>query len=103
MKTLAVTRLKLTVEGSVPAENPTLYRNIIGGLQHVTITRPELAHAVNKVCQYMHDLTASHWQAVKKTVRCLSGTITYGLNLTKSSPVDNSVSYNSDWDLGGQM
>lgn len=52
--------------------------------QHVTIRRPELTYAVKKVCQYMHDPKASHWQAVKKIVKCLSGTITYGLNLTKS-------------------
>jgi hypothetical protein len=26
------------------------YRNIVGGLQHLTLTRPDLSVTVNKVC-----------------------------------------------------
>lgn len=37
-----------------------LYRSTIGALQYVTITRPEIAYSVNKVCQFMHSPTVSH-------------------------------------------
>jgi hypothetical protein len=33
---------------------PSEYRNIVGGLQYLTITRPDVSYDVNKVCQYLH-------------------------------------------------
>lgn len=36
-----------------PMAEPSLYRSVVGALQYVTITRPELAYAINRVCQYM--------------------------------------------------
>ena len=35
-------------------EDSTRYRSIVGGLQYLTMTRPDLCFAVNKVCQYLH-------------------------------------------------
>lgn len=54
ISTPMVTGLKLTAEGGEPFDDPFLYRSIVGGLQYVTLTRPEVSYAVNKVCQYMH-------------------------------------------------
>lgn len=34
-------------------ENPALYRFVASALQYVTLTRPEIAFSVNKICQYM--------------------------------------------------
>jgi len=33
-----------------PMEEVTQYRNIVGALQNFTITRPDIAFAVNKAC-----------------------------------------------------
>jgi len=33
--------------------NEKQYRSIVGALQYVTITRPDIAYSVNKVCQFM--------------------------------------------------
>jgi hypothetical protein len=33
------------------------YRSLVGALQYLTITWPDLAFAVNKVYQYVHALT----------------------------------------------
>jgi len=46
--------LRLTQDGSTTFGDHTLYRSIVGALQYITITRPEIAYSVNKVCQYMH-------------------------------------------------
>jgi Reverse transcriptase (RNA-dependent DNA polymerase) len=35
-------------------DDPQLYRSIVGALQYVTITRPEISFAVNQVSQFMH-------------------------------------------------
>ncbi|KAF7813162.1 Retrovirus-related Pol polyprotein from transposon TNT 1-94 [Senna tora] len=50
--------------------------------QHVTITRPDLSFLVNKVYQFMHEPKLVHWQAVKKILRYLQGTLDYGLSYT---------------------
>jgi hypothetical protein len=54
----------------------TNYRSIVGALQYTT---SDLTHAINLVCQFMHQLGASHFQAVKCILRYLQGTLDYGL------------------------
>ena len=35
-------------------DDATEYRSLVGGLQYLTITRPDIAFAVNRVGQYLH-------------------------------------------------
>ncbi|XP_025702988.1 secreted RxLR effector protein 161-like [Arachis hypogaea] len=74
-----VSNLKLSAHGEDVHHNPVLYRSIVGGLQHGTITRPEITFAMKKVSQFMHTSLESHWKAVKLILRYLAGTINYGL------------------------
>jgi histone deacetylase 1/2 len=46
------------------AEESTRYRSIVGGLQYLTMTRPDLAFAVNKVCQFLSVPRCTHWAVV---------------------------------------
>jgi hypothetical protein len=59
----------------------TNYRSIVGAFQYITLTCLDLTHAVNLVCQFMHQPSASHFQAVKCILRYLQGTLDYGLRL----------------------
>ena len=63
-----------------------MYRSVVGALQYATITRPDIAYSVNKVCQFMSHPLESHWVAVKRILRYLKGTINFGLHLTPCSP-----------------
>ena len=38
---------------AVPIEDAQLYKSIVGALQYVIVTRPELSYSVNKVCWFM--------------------------------------------------
>lgn len=38
-----------------PLQDSTEYRNIIGGLQYLIWTWPDLAFAINQVSQFMHN------------------------------------------------
>jgi hypothetical protein len=34
-------------------DDATKYRSIVGGLQYLSLTRPDISFSVNRVCQYM--------------------------------------------------
>ena len=55
-----VTSLKLTADGSTAFHDPTLYRQIVGALQYLTFTHPDITYVVNKVSQYMHNPQIHH-------------------------------------------
>jgi hypothetical protein len=44
----------------------TKYQSIVGGLQYLTLTRPNLAFSINKVCQYLQSPTMVHLTAIKR-------------------------------------
>lgn len=50
----------------VTMSNATLYRNIAGALQYLSITRPDIAFLVNKCSQFLQDPRDIHWIAVKR-------------------------------------
>lgn len=62
----------------VPIPYSTLYRSLVGALQYLTITRPGISYAVNQVSQFLHAPTIDHFQAVKRILRYVKGTITFG-------------------------
>ncbi|XP_020211192.1 uncharacterized protein LOC109796007 [Cajanus cajan] len=92
-----VSGLKLQANGSAAVTDPTFYRSIVGGLQYITITRPELSFSINRVCQFMHNPQEHHWKAVKRILRYLQGTVHYGLHLKKSSQLNLTAYSDSDW------
>lgn len=55
-------------DGSPPA-NATSFRSTIGALQYLSITRPDIAYAVNKLSQFMHQPSQLHWAAAKRLLR----------------------------------
>ena len=65
-------------------EDETKYKSVVGALQYVTLTRPDIAFAVNKACQFMHSPTSAHWLSVKRILRYLRGTMQQGLRLNSS-------------------
>lgn len=73
------------------------YRSIVGALQYLTITRPDISYAVNKVYQFLHIPTNSHWTVVKRISRYLKFTSTNGLQIQKSASTLVSAFSNEDW------
>ena len=84
------------VEGS-PASDTPFYRSIVGALQYLTLTRPDIQCAVQQVCLHMHAPRDTHWALVKRILRCIRGTTAMGLTLT-ASPDTSLVAYSdADW------
>jgi histone deacetylase 1/2 len=90
---------KLSREGGtiLSPEDATRYRSIVGVLQYLTLTRPDLAFAVNEVCQYLHSPTTDHWTAVKRILRYVRGTIDVGIKITRSPSMLVSGFSDADW------
>ncbi|CAL8077757.1 unnamed protein product [Prunus armeniaca] len=68
----------LTTDG-LALSDPTLYHSIVGALQYLTFTRPDIAFAVNTVCQFMHNPTDVHFGFLKRIIRYLQGTLQHGI------------------------
>jgi histone deacetylase 1/2 len=75
------TPLKLN-DGSTPADSK-MFRSMVGALQYITLTRPDLSFAINKLSQFMHQPTQVHLQQLKRVLRYLKFTINHSLKLTK--------------------
>jgi histone deacetylase 1/2 len=91
---------KLSKYGSNHVADPTFFRSIVGGLQYITVTRPEISYSVNKVCQFLSSPLEDHWKAVKRILRYLQGTLHHGL-LIKPAPMHTPLSIigfcDADW------
>ncbi|XP_026398952.1 uncharacterized protein LOC113294788 [Papaver somniferum] len=76
----------------------TQYRQMVGSLQYLIITRPDIAHAINLVSQFMHRPTIIHLQAIKRILRYLNDTLDYGIRLLANSTLNLYSFSNGYWD-----
>lgn len=83
--------------GGKPLADPTVYRQVVGTLQYLTLTRPDISFAVNKVCQFMQHPTEEHWVLVKRLLRYLHHSLNLGLLISPSSQLKLQAFSDSDW------
>ncbi|GKV11660.1 hypothetical protein SLEP1_g22900 [Rubroshorea leprosula] len=85
-----------------PVTKPTTIRTvltlvIVGSLQYLSLTRPDITYSVNKLSQFLHCPTELHWQAVKRLLQYLKGTSHHGLLIQTKSSLNLQGFSNSDW------
>uniref|UniRef100_A0A2N9FH85 Reverse transcriptase Ty1/copia-type domain-containing protein n=1 Tax=Fagus sylvatica TaxID=28930 RepID=A0A2N9FH85_FAGSY len=66
---------KLTKSNSPTLSDPTQFRSLVGVLQYLTFTHPDLSFAVNHICQFMHSPTEDHLMVAKRILHYLRGTL----------------------------
>ena len=74
-----------------------LYRRIVGALQYLNFTRPDICYTVNQACRSMHSPQAPDWARLKHLLRYLKGTVTHGLQFSHGSPVLLTSFSDADW------
>ncbi|XP_017416637.1 uncharacterized mitochondrial protein AtMg00810-like [Vigna angularis] len=88
--------IQLTTTGD-PFSDPTQYRSFVGALQYLTITRPDLSYTVNLVSQFLQAPINDPFQAVKRILRYVKGTMSYGLSFTRGASFNVLGYSDTDW------
>ncbi|KAJ9548762.1 hypothetical protein OSB04_021305 [Centaurea solstitialis] len=68
-----IPNIKLNIEDGDLLEDPGKYRRIVGKLNYLTITRPDIAFPVSVVSQFMSSPRTPHWEAVRHILKYLKG------------------------------
>ncbi|GKD34242.1 retrovirus-related pol polyprotein from transposon TNT 1-94 [Tanacetum coccineum] len=68
--------------------NETSYRGMIGSLMYLSVTRPDIQFSIVLCARYQSNPKESHLTAMKRILRYLKGTPTFGLYYPKCSGFD---------------
>lgn len=71
---------------------------MVGALQYLTMTRPDISYVVNLVFQFIHALCTAHLSMVQCIFCYLQGTTDHGLTLRRAKSLSNVLAYfDADW------
>ena len=93
--------VKLSSSSVKKPVNSTMFKSLVGSLRYLTFTRPDIMYAVGLVSRYMEYPREDHFQAAKRILRYVKGTINQGLFYTQTED-PRLVGY-SDSDYGGDL
>lgn len=96
-------RIKLTTAKPGTEIDSTRYRSVIGSLRYLVNTRPDLAYAVGLVSRFMEAPAKEHWQAVKRIIRHVKGTLGYGVRYKRGDRVSLTLLGYTDSDCSGDL
>ncbi|KAL8107165.1 hypothetical protein AgCh_023827 [Apium graveolens] len=89
--------LKLSAWDGDLLPNPELYRSLVGKLNFLTHTRPDLAYAVQSLSQYMQQPRQPHLAALKHTLCYVNHTIGQGILLKADANITLQALSDSGW------
>ena len=95
-KTPCCPSTRLVPSDGVPFSDPTEYRSMVGALQYLTFTHPDLAFSVHQLCHFMCHPTSTHLEAAKWVLRYIKGTLSFGISFTPG-PLSITAFSNADW------
>ena len=84
---LPTSSVAISLISGKPLSHPTLYHAVVGSLQYLSLTQPDISFAVNRMAQFMHQPTNEHWILIKCILRYVCGTLDKGLLLYRDSPL----------------
>ena len=88
---------KFTSTDGSPLTNTTLYRQLVGSPVDLTVTRPDIAHAVHLVSQFMAARRTNHYAAVFRIFHYIKGTLFQGLHFPFDSSLELKAYSDFDW------
>jgi len=73
------------------------FRSIIGSLQYLSFTCPDICFIVNKLSQFMHKPSQNHWTTTKHLLRYLKKTTFHGIQISKTGAPSLNTFSDADW------
>ena len=89
--------LHLTKDMGVPLPNPVSYRELIGRLLYLTITRPDITFVVHQLSQFISAPSDIHLQAAHKVLRYIKSNPGQGLMYSADSELCLNAFSDADW------
>ncbi|KAL9235087.1 hypothetical protein vseg_009883 [Gypsophila vaccaria] len=74
---------KLSKDESGARVDDTRFKQVVGCLMYLTVTRPDLAYVVSLISRFVSSPTMAHWLAAKRVLRYVKGTTTLGIFYSK--------------------
>lgn len=89
-------------KGKLSGDEATLddassYRSLVGTLMYLTVTRPDLAFAMQQACLQMHDPCVPHMTMLERILRYVHGTTSHRLHLHASPELDVMAYSDANW------
>lgn len=95
-KTPCCPSVRLVPHDGTPLFNPSKYCSMVGALQYLTFTRPDLVFSVHQLCQFMASPTTTHLQDAKRVLRYIRGTLHHGISFTLG-PLSLTAFLDANW------
>ncbi|KAK5777458.1 hypothetical protein PVK06_045425 [Gossypium arboreum] len=95
--TLVAFGIKLSSQGDHEQVSESTYRSLIGCLLYLTATRPDIMFVVNVLSRFMHCCDMQNLQAAKRVLRYIKGTLSHGLQFSKTENLKLVGYTDSDW------
>jgi hypothetical protein len=74
------------------------FRSVIGSLMYLMVsTRPDLAAPLSILSRFLANPGPIHWEATKKVLRYLRGTVSMGLKYQRTGSIDPYVFCDANW------
>ena len=78
-------------------EDPERYRRVVGKLNYLTVTCPDITYSVSVVIQYMSAPTVDYWVAVEHILCYLKRTLGHGILYSNHGHNRIECFSNADW------
>ncbi|XP_019251363.1 PREDICTED: uncharacterized protein LOC109230305 [Nicotiana attenuata] len=89
--------IKLKADKGTPLSDPVHYRKLVGKLNFLTGTRPDIAYSVQNLSQYMENPRDTRLRAAVHVLRYLKGSLSLGIFLSNSRDYRVRAFCDSDW------
>ena len=80
-----------------PLSDATLYHQLVGSLVYLTVTRPDITHAVHLVSQFLSAPHFTHYAAMIHIFRYIKGTMFHRFHFSAHSTLDLCAYSDTDW------
>ncbi|GKV24196.1 hypothetical protein SLEP1_g33835 [Rubroshorea leprosula] len=78
---------KFAIDDGFPKIDVGIYQSMIDSLLYLSTTRPDIMQAISLISRFMQTPRENHLNGVKRVLRCVKGTVDFGIKYPRTSDV----------------